>query len=195
MKTPARSFTMLENIMPTYDIRDAHDIWVPGPPKVAYAVIKTTTAREVRLFGPLMRIRSIVDRVIRKAPQIESTRPLLDEFVRGGWSILGEESEREVVLGAIGRFWRLTDNHPVKGIDSTQTFREFSQPRYAKVAVSFRVVPERSGCRIVTETRVKGTSQRGTQLFRVYWLLIRLGSAALRRSWLAAIRRRSERTQ
>ena len=35
-----------------------------------------------------------------------------------------------------------------------------------------------------------GTDPEATRKFRRYWLLIRLGSGAIRRSWLKAIRRR-----
>ena len=84
------------------------------------------------------------------------------------------------MLGAIGRFWRVTDDQLVKGIDGPKRFREFAQPRYAKAAISFRVVLEGSGCRIVTETRVKETSPQATRVFRVYSLVS--GS----RPWAAA---------
>lgn len=47
--------------------------------------------------------------------------------------------------------------------------------------------PERGGSRVITETRVRGTSPEATRAFLRYWRVIRLGSG----SWLAAIRRRA----
>ena len=44
---------------------------------------------------------------------------------------------------------------------------------------------------LITETRVAGTSPEATQAVLRYWRVIRLGSGAIRRSWLAAIRRRA----
>jgi hypothetical protein len=59
--------------------------------------------------------------------------------------------------------------------------------------MAFLVVPERGGCRVVTETRIVGTSPEATRAFLRYWRVIRPGSGAIRRSWLAAIRRRAVR--
>jgi hypothetical protein len=59
--------------------------------------------------------------------------------------------------------------------------------------VAFLVRPERGGSRVLTETRVAGTSPEATRALLRDWLAIRLGSGAIRRSWLAAIRRRAVR--
>jgi hypothetical protein len=48
---------------------------------------------------------------------------------------------------------------------------------------------------VVTETRVAGTSPEATRALLRYWVAIRLGSGAIRRSWLAAIRRRAARAR
>jgi hypothetical protein len=56
--------------------------------------------------------------------------------------------------------------------------------------MSFLVRAEGEGSRLITETRVAGTDATASRRFRRYWRLIRLGSGAIRRSWLAAIRRR-----
>jgi hypothetical protein len=46
--------------------------------------------------------------------------------------------------------------------------------------------------RLTTETRVLATDSRTRRLFAAYWRLILPGSALMRRTWLAAIRRRAE---
>jgi hypothetical protein len=51
------------------------------------------------------------------------------------------------------------------------------------------VRPENDGSRVITETRVVGTSPEATRSLLRYWRVIRLGSSAIRRSWLATIRR------
>src|SRR4051794_39447903 len=62
-----------------------------------------------------------------------------------------------------------------------------------RYSIAFSVFPEREGTRVKTETRTVGTSAEATRLFRRYWLVIRPGSDAIRRSWLAAIRRHALR--
>jgi hypothetical protein len=56
--------------------------------------------------------------------------------------------------------------------------------------MNFTVRTEAGGSRVTTETRIVGTDAEATRRFRRYWLLIRPGSGAIRRSWLKAIRRR-----
>ena len=51
-------------------------------------------------------------------------------------------------------------------------------------------MPDDSGSRLVTETRVESTDARARRLFALYWLVIRLGSGLIRRDLLRAVRRR-----
>jgi hypothetical protein len=46
---------------------------------------------------------------------------------------------------------------------------------------------------LTTETRIQGTDERARRSFRRYWRLVMPGSAAIRRAWLRAIRKRAER--
>jgi hypothetical protein len=105
---------------------------------------------------------------------------------------LGERPGREVVAGAVGRFWRIVGNEAAP-VRTRADFVAFSEPGYAKAAIAFTILPERQGTRVKTETRVVGTSAEATRLLRRYWLVIRPASDAIRRSWLAAIRRRALR--
>ena len=73
-------------------------------------------------------------------------------------------------------------------------FVAFAEPGYAKAAIAFLVRPERGGSRVLTETRVLCTSPEAKRAFLRYWRVIRLGSGAIRRSWLAAICRRAVRS-
>jgi hypothetical protein len=54
----------------------------------------------------------------------------------------------------------------------------------------FRSRAANAAGRVTTETRVQGTDAAASLKFRLYWLVIRLGSGAIRRSWLKAVERR-----
>jgi hypothetical protein len=56
--------------------------------------------------------------------------------------------------------------------------------------MNFTVSPQGNGSLVTTETRIAGTDAEASRKFRRYWFVIRLGSGAIRRSWLKAIRRR-----
>ena len=180
-----RPLSLLDEVMPRYDVHELHSLWMPASPPDAYRAVMEVTARDVRLFGPLMRLRTFG----RSRHVFDADGPLLEEMVKIGFMPLGDRPGEEIVVGAIGRFWSPFENRPPVVDD----FGEFDEPGYAKASLNFAVRPERDGSRITTETRIVGTDAAASRNFRRYWLLIRLGSGALRRSWLKAIRRRLER--
>jgi hypothetical protein len=98
-------------------------------------------------------------------------------------------ASRELVLGAIGRFWRASGG--MASIDP-ERFREFSEPGWAKAAFSFCVDDVEGWTVLTTETRVFCTDEGARRRLRRYWMLIRPGSGAIRLAWLRAIRRRAE---
>jgi hypothetical protein len=175
---------LIEEVLPDYDVHEVHSLWVPAAPADAYEAVKAVSASEVRLFGPLMRLRTFG----RSGRVFDPQAPLLGEMLKIGFVPLGERPGEEVVVGAIGRFWSPFGNKP-RAVDD---FASFTEPGYAKAAMNFTVRPEGDGSRIATETRIAGTDAEATRKFRRYWLLIRVGSGAIRRSWLKAIRRRLE---
>ena len=61
------------------------------------------------------------------------------------------------MLGAVGRFWSLSWNQPLRTIRSREDFVAFAEPGFAKAAMAFVVTPEGTGSRLVTETRVVGS--------------------------------------
>jgi hypothetical protein len=177
---------LLDEVMPEYDVHEVHSLWVPAQPAAAYDAVLAVSVGEVRLFGPLMSLRTVG----RSARIFDSEASLLGNMLNEGFLHLAERPGEEIVVGAIGRFWSPFGNLP-RVVDD---FRAFDEPGYAKAALNFHVLPEGNGSRITTETRVIGTDGEATRKFRRYWFLIRLGSVAIRRSWLKAIRRRLEQT-
>jgi hypothetical protein len=182
--------SLLDELLPQFDIRQAHEAWMPAPADVVYSAVKQVTGREVRILMPLEILRGLAAFLIGRRPFLpDPSVPLLASFT-GGVVPLGERPGREVVAGAVGRFWRTLGNEPAP-VRARADFVAFSQPGYAKAAISFVVVPEAEGTRVTTETRVVGTSDEATRSLRRYWFVIRPASNAIRRSWLAAIRRRA----
>jgi hypothetical protein len=181
---------LLEEVLPRFDANEVHDVWVAAAPHVVFAAVRQVTVREVRLLRPLEAVRALPSLLMRR----RSVRPrgsaaLLDEFTEGVVP-LGERAGAEIVAGAVGRFWRLAGNEPA-AVRTLEEFLSFVEPGYAKAAIAFIVRAERGGSRVITETRVAGTSPDATRALLRYWRAIRPGSGAIRRSWLAAIRRRA----
>jgi hypothetical protein len=183
---------LLDHLLPRFDVRQVHEAWVPAPADVVYSAVKEVTGREVRVLMPLELLRWLPGFLVGRRPFLpDPSAPLLAGFTVGVVP-LGERPGREVVAGAVGRFWRTVGNEAAP-VRTRAEFVAFSEPGYAKAAIAFTVSPEREGARVKTETRVVGTSAEATRLLRRYWLVIRPGSDAIRRSWLAAIRRHALR--
>jgi hypothetical protein len=186
--------SLLDEVLPRFDVHEVHETWVPAPVDAVYAAVKQVTAREVRLLMPLEVLRGLPRLLIGRRPfRPHPSAPLLEVFTLGVVP-LGERPGTEIVAGAVGRFWRPVGNEPPL-IRTREEFLAFAEPGYAKAAIAFTVSPEPKGSRVMTETRVAGTSLEATRAFRRYWLLIRPASGAIRRSWLAAIRRRAAQTR
>jgi hypothetical protein len=184
--------SLLDHLLPRFDIRQVHDAWVAAPADVVYSAVKQVSGREVRVLAALEFLRWLPGFLTGRRPfWPDRSAPLLAQFTAGVVA-LGERPGSEVAAGAVGRFWRTVGNEaaPVRG---RAGFVLFSEPGYAKAAIAFTVTPERQGARVRTETRVLGTSSEATRSFCRYWLVIRPASNAIRRSWLAAIRRRALR--
>jgi hypothetical protein len=187
------SESLLDEVLPRYDASERHDIVVAAPPDVVFGAVKDVTVRDVRLLTPLMVLRGL-PRLLKRRRRLRrprSSAPVLGRLLEVGFVQLAERPGAEIVVGAVGRFWRPADNRPI-AVPTREEFLSFAEPGYAKAAMAFLVRPEGDRSRVVTETRIVGTSPDATKAFLRYWRVIRPGSGAIRRSWLAAIRRRAD---
>ncbi len=187
--------SLLDEAMPTYDAAEVHELDIAAPPPLVYRELLALTPREIRAFRPLMAVRAIPSILRGRSYGIDPSRPVLEQFLDLGFARLAEEPGREVVVGAVGRFWSLAGNRPRTDVRNLDEFTRFAQPGFAKAAMNFRVEPSGYGSRVVTETRIVGTDAAATRSFRRYWRLIRPGSGAIRRSWLKGLRRRATASQ
>jgi hypothetical protein len=184
---PLVAASWLDRLMPAYDVHEVHSTRVRARPLDIYRVLFEVTANEVWLFRALMAVRGL------GARRADGSRPLLEAAQEGGFAVLADEAGREVVLGVMGRFWRLRQRS-IRPIGSPAEFASFAEPGYARAAMNFLIEPLDGGaCRLTTETRVSATDARARRAFRMYWTLVHPGSAFIRRMWLRALKRRAEK--
>jgi hypothetical protein len=187
--------TLLDRLVPTFGAVERHSAVITASADQVWAALTQVTTGELRLFRLLMGVRVLPARLVRNPrARFAGDEPLLGWAVRFGFTILGQDARRELVFGAIGQPWRLSGGRRVMVVDGDD-FAAFDQAGYAKMAVSFRLNPIAGGSaiRLRTETRVACTDAASARRFARYWRLIRPASGAIRRSWLAAIKRRAER--
>lgn len=183
--------TLLDGLMPLYDIVERHHVRVAAPAEVTLGV-----ARDMNVFD------SPVVRAILKGRELmlgSSPRPegvalppgLVPAALRLGWGVLSDAAGREIVLGAVTRPW---EPDPVFRDLLPRDFAAFAEPGYVKIVWTLRADPREDGtCVFRTETRAVATDVDARAKFRRYWALVSPGVSVIRRMMLEPVRIEAER--
>jgi len=184
----------LEQVLPEYDFDERHSVWIAAPAERVFEAVKAATPAEMPLVRVLFAIRSLPGRLGRGGGGLppEKTRALYEQLTEFGFAVLADEPPQELVVGLIDQAWRLDGGETVQ-VEGADAFVAFEQPGFIKAAMNFRLSAEHGGTRLETQTRVRATDPRARRKFGRYWRVIKPGSGLVRRSWLAAVKRRAER--
>ena len=190
---------LLDGFLPDYHVKTRHAIRVAAPPEHVYACLRRTNFDYWGLTRTLYAMRTLPALVSaptetwrRFAKERHRRQFTVGDLLDNGFTLLGEQSGTELVLGTVGRFWRargqLCATTPAR-------FVEPAPPGTAKAAWNFSVArhPE-GGTELRTETRVLCADSATWWRFRAYWVLIRPFSGLIRREMLSAVRRHAETT-
>jgi hypothetical protein len=158
------------------------------------AAIKQADLRDP-VISTLFAVRDLPNRVARRlgsapAPGTEKLSFTNIPDVGPGWVKLGEDPGRELVLGAVGRFWKRT--YGSRDV-TAEEFPAFDEPGYLKLAVSSRV--ERRGYDqsvLHYEARVEATDAEARRQFVRYWKVIGPGNDVIVRRALQRIKAEAE---
>jgi hypothetical protein len=184
--------TLLDDLMPTYDVSSRHTIWVAARPLHVYAVARHLDLGRPRLVRFVMGIRvvpAMLMALLRGSRQ--AGVPTSGRSVgKVPFTLVAETPGEEFVLGVMGRFWT-----PTGGLVEVtpSRFRYPPPPELAQAIWNFRVGPCGAGTTLSTETRVRCGGPAARRQFTRYWRVIRLGSGLIRGSMLRQIRRAAER--
>jgi hypothetical protein len=179
---------LIDRFLPTYDVIEHHETTVDAPVDVTYRAVREFDLARSPVVLALLAVRGLPHMF---TGAVKPSRRLgLDEVTRTGFVVLAEGPNHEIVLGVVGRFWRLTSG--IHRIDASE-FTGFDTPGFAKAAWNF-VVSELAGggSKIVTETRVACTDAESRRKFSLYWRLVGPFSALIRRELLRTIKRDAE---
>jgi hypothetical protein len=179
---------LIDRFLPKYDEIEHHEATVDAPTERTYRAVKELDLARSPVVLALLALRGIPSLF---TGAVKPKRRLgLDEILQSGFVVLGEEPDRELVLGIVGRFWQLSSG--VHRIETDQ-FTRFDRPGFAKAAWNF-VVTERAGggSTVVTETRIVCTDDEARRKFGWYWRLVGPFSALIRRVLLGQIKRDAE---
>ena len=182
----------LDEILPRYHFRERHGRPVHAAPDRVYRAIWEVTPGEMPLVPLLLTLRSLPAILTGKEGLSGGHgTPLLRQMLAGHFTLLADDPGRELVLGVIGQMWK-----PAGGMVRVDdvAFPSFNRPGYVKVAMNLLLERHERGTWLSTETRILAADPGSRRRFALYWLVIRGGSGAIRRSWLRAVARRAERS-
>jgi hypothetical protein len=192
--------TQLDQFLPVWQFGEFHSIRIVAPKEKVYVSLQQVTANEIHFFRTLISIRrfgrSGPESILNPPPDT----PLLQVATKTSFIVLGEEPNREFVVGtlvAAPRGWRPAGRKTPEGF---KALAASAAPGYALAAMNFRLedcAPSNMAslpCTVLTtETRVYATDASSRRAFARYWRVIYPGSSMIRRMWLRAVKERAER--
>jgi hypothetical protein len=162
--------SLLSDVLRQWDVRKRHEIALESTPERVWSALHETTLAEMPVVRLLFRLRGLPSDGDRGLLELE------------GFQRLAEQPGRELVVGAVGRPWIVTER-----LRRDADVRTFSEPGYAKMALNVTY----DGHTLATETRVQLTDRRARLWFKLYWLVVGPFSSVVRNAWLRAIARRA----
>ena len=195
VRTTAARDMLIDQWLAEWQFGEYHERRVRATPAELFAAIRRVRSSDIVLFRTLTFLRNPMrdgqGEHILNPPE---EKPILDVALAGGFILLGEEADRELLLGALviapPDVVRAAQRGNVPSLDQA-LFRTLGQPGFARVVMNFRVVPESDGwTRVTTETRVHAVDRPTQRQFAQYWRVIYPGSWIIRWSWLRGIESR-----
>src|SRR5260370_26196144 len=158
----------------------------------SFRAIKECTPRELPIMRVLMACRPLPTLLSgQRRLGVVGKASFLQEFIDAGFLSLAEERDREIVVGRIGQFWRLTGGEYPRVTEPDALFG-FDRGGFVKVATNLLLEVCQDGSTVLsTETRIAAIDASARRKFAAYWAVIHPGSALIRRDWLRSIERRA----
>jgi len=186
--------TLLDELMPRYDVSARYRTHVRTDPATVYDALGRAHLAASPLIRMLFLLRRLPARLMRARP-VAGFAPrsrTLRDLVGRGFGLVAERPGDELVLGTVGRFWRLAaDLREASAAD----FATALEPGLARAAWNFRVIDAGAGnTELSTETRVQCADAATRRRFRLYWAIVGPASGWIRLEILRLIRRTAERS-
>jgi hypothetical protein len=181
----AASKCRLDEFMPEWKVRSAHRTIINGSVVDVYRALQSIDFSTSKVISTLMAIRSFG----RHSPSA-SNQSLAERLAAGGFMLLAEDAQKEVVFGVVGRFW-LPVGNVCKTVNSEE-FARFNTKGFAKAAWNISLHPVGEITELRTQTRVLPLGPWATILFRAYWFFVGPFSGWIRREMLRLVKQRVE---
>lgn len=192
MATVGAEHMLIESAIPAFDALIAEHVVVAADRATTFRAARSLDLLTVRtpLLAASMWIRALPERLLGKAVLPPPRLVIADPTGLPGWLPLGEQPDREIAFGAVGRFWRpVIEWRDVSPAD----FAAFAEPGWGKIAANFSVAPYGASHTLLSyQCRTATTDPNSHRRFVPYWWLIRPFVAHIMRATLNAIKADAE---
>ncbi|GAB3147750.1 hypothetical protein GCM10027258_41610 [Amycolatopsis stemonae] len=192
---------LIDRFLPRYDVTLIEHVVVGAGVEATWRAVRELDLLRVRspLTGLAIYARHVPATLARRArgTGADEPPPRLVPFGAGpglpGWLRLGETPGREVVLGAVGRFWQPDiEWYDVREM-TPEAFARFTEPGWGRIAAAISLRPYgRSHTLVTYEARTATADPASAQRFARYWTLVRPFVRVVMRAALRTVRRDAE---
>ncbi len=183
---------LIESAVPTFDASIVEHIVVAADPQTTFQAAKALDLLTVRspLVVASMWIRDLPARLSGKVAPPPPRLVIAEGVGLPGWLLLGEQPNREIAFGAVGKFWRpVIEWRDVAPAD----FVGFAEPGWGKLAANFSMVSYGASHTLLSyQCRTTTTDPGARRRFMRYWWLIRPFVKHIMRATLNAIKADAE---
>ena len=186
---PLETLDLLDAHLPAYDVVLTEHLVIDADTGTVFEAAKNFDFMTTRslLVTALMTARSVPSRVLGR-PDVTPLELMLarDSGALPGWLVIGEVPGREVVFGAVGKFWKPDIEWHDLAADQFATFEE---PGWGKIACHLLVRPDGPDRSILSyECRTATTDPVSQAQMSRYWWLIRPFVAYVLRAVIRTVR-------
>jgi hypothetical protein len=180
---------IIDEFLGKYDVAAKYQVNIQAPGEFVYKAVRDLDLSGSRIVRLLFRLRELPALFDPKGKR-EGLGLTLDDLIKSGFILLGENPPHEIVLGVVGRFW--TPSGCIQRLD-VDGFRAFCEEDFAKAVWNFSLTAHESALTtLTTETRVLCLGQGSRKRFRLYWTIVGPFSGVIRKEALETVRLKAE---
>lgn len=171
----------IQSFLPNPRHAEVHRIFVESTPEVTWQMARHFDGAKIPWVRMIFDLRDIPDLIRGRKPGLKDRRIGVDQVAESGkgFMILNEQPGKEVVIGAVGKFWQL--NIPFANVNP-DSFEKFHETGWGKLAWAISVEPYRGGSTISFEVRITATDEGSWKKFNRYYHVIGIASHLIRDS-------------
>lgn len=183
---------IIDASLPSWDVEIAEHVLVHATPELTWRAARDLDLMTVHtpLLNAAMWVRMLPERIARRPIAVPPRLTLAGDGDLLGWLSLGQQDNREIAAGAVGRFWETTITWRNVPADE---FTAFAEPGWGKIATAVTTVPHGDGTLLSYVCRTSTTDPASHRQFARSWWLIRPFMAHVMRAVVRAIAADAER--